>query len=92
MSRQLVLTAQQAAELLQFPEETVVKKAEEGAIPAARLFGEWRFSRRQLLRWLEDLAIPEELVEQSLAEEAERRLATSEGTVSLQEVRERLGL
>jgi excisionase family DNA binding protein len=90
--RQQVLSAQQAAEFLQLPEHTVLEKVEEGAIPGACLFGEWRFSRRQLLGWLEDMAIPEELVERSLVEEAERRVAASEGTVSLEEVRARLGL
>lgn len=90
--RPAVLNVEEAAEFLRFPEETLLEKAEEGAIPAAHLFGEWRFSRRQLLRWIEDRAIPEELVEQSLAEEAERRVAASEGRVSLEEVRARHGL
>jgi excisionase family DNA binding protein len=89
---QQVLNPQQAAEFLQLPENTIVEKAAEGAIPGACLFGEWRFSRRLLLDWLENMSIPEEMVERSLVEEAERRVAANEGTVSLEEVRQRLGL
>jgi excisionase family DNA binding protein len=88
-----VLTTNEAAELLSIHPKTLLRQAREGLIPAARVGGRWRFSRRQLLTWLEEGGSRyEQLVDQSLAEEAERRLSAGGETVPLSEVKERLGL
>lgn len=47
-----VLTAKQAAELLQIERELLVHLAEQGQLPGRELAGQWRFSREALLRWL----------------------------------------
>ena len=47
-----VLTATQAAELLQADEEAVVKLAEAGDLPGRRVGREWRFARAAVLAWL----------------------------------------
>ena len=71
-----VLTAKQAAEFLQLSPETVKAKARAGLIPAAKVGREWRFSRRQLLEWIEDGGtIPEELVDQGIIAVVEERMA-----------------
>jgi excisionase family DNA binding protein len=49
-----ILTAKQAADYLQLSRGSVVALAREGRIPAVKIFGKWRFSRRLLRRWLED--------------------------------------
>ena len=68
-----ILTTEQAAEYLQLSVETVKRKARASMIPAAKIGREWRFSRRQLLEWVERQAIPEELVDEgSMAVVAER--------------------
>ncbi|MEA3403369.1 MAG: helix-turn-helix domain-containing protein [Armatimonadota bacterium] len=79
MEEQDVLTARECAELLGFSEEHVRVLARTQRVPAAKIGGRWRFSRRQVLEWLEARAVPEALVEEELAAEAERRLASSEG-------------
>ncbi|HEY3829490.1 MAG TPA: helix-turn-helix domain-containing protein [Solirubrobacteraceae bacterium] len=48
-----VLTAQEAAELLQVQDEVVLELARAGELPGRELGGEWRFARAALLRWLE---------------------------------------
>ena len=47
-----VLTAAQAAELLQIPEAELLALAEAGEIPGRRLGEHWRFSRPALVDWL----------------------------------------
>ena len=47
-----VLTAAQAAELLQVEEAEVVALAEGGELPGRRIGDAWRFSRAALLTWL----------------------------------------
>ena len=47
-----VLTAEEAAALLQAPVETVVELAESGELPGRKLAGEWRFARQALIAWL----------------------------------------
>jgi excisionase family DNA binding protein len=47
-----VLTARQAAALLQVEPGVVADLAESGELPARRVGGEWRFARRALLDWL----------------------------------------
>jgi len=71
-----VLTAKQAAEFLQLSAETVKAKARAGLMPAAKVGREWRFSRRQLLEWIEDGGtIAEELVDQGIIAVVEERMA-----------------
>jgi excisionase family DNA binding protein len=47
-----VLTAEQAAELLQTEPDTVRELAESGELPGRRVGGEWRFLRQAVLGWL----------------------------------------
>ena len=47
-----VLTAAQAAELLQTDEAAVVALAESGDLPGRRIGDEWRFLRAAVLQWL----------------------------------------
>lgn len=49
-----VLNAEEAAEFLGFNPYTVREKARLGEIPGRKLGREWRFSRRQLLEWVEE--------------------------------------
>jgi excisionase family DNA binding protein len=63
-----VLTTRQAAELLQLSVETIKAQAAAGMLPAAKVGREWRFSRRQLLAWIEaGGTLSEELVDRGLA-------------------------
>jgi excisionase family DNA binding protein len=47
-----VLTAGEAAELLQVEEQVVLELARAGELPGRELGGQWRFARAALLRWL----------------------------------------
>lgn len=47
-----VLTAEEAAELLQVDPALVLQLAEAGELPGRRLGSEWRFARAALLAWL----------------------------------------
>ena len=47
-----VLTAAQAADLLQTDEATVARLAEQGELPGRNIGGEWRFARAALVAWL----------------------------------------
>jgi excisionase family DNA binding protein len=47
-----VLTADQAAALLQAPVQAVLELAEKGELPGRKLAGEWRFARQALIAWL----------------------------------------
>ena len=47
-----VLTAAQAAELLQVSEAEVLELAEAGTLPGRRIGEQWRFSRPALIEWL----------------------------------------
>lgn len=47
-----VLTAEEAAEFLQFSAYTVRELAREGKLPGRKVGKEWRFSRAALLEWL----------------------------------------
>jgi len=49
-----VLNVEETAELLRFAPYTIREKAKDGEIPGRKIGGEWRFSRRQLLEWLEE--------------------------------------
>jgi excisionase family DNA binding protein len=87
-----VFDVRQCAEFLGFSEEHVRVLAREEKMPAAKIGGRWRFSRRQVLEWLEELAIPEAVVEEELLREAKRRLANSEGRRPFEEFAAELGL
>lgn len=52
--RRDVLNAEQAAEFLGFSTYTIREKARMGEIPGRKIEREWRFSRRQLLEWIEE--------------------------------------
>jgi excisionase family DNA binding protein len=47
-----VLSAEQAAKLLQIEEKLVVELAEKGTLPGRKLGTVWRFSRAALVAWL----------------------------------------
>jgi len=49
-----VLNADEAAEFLGFNPYTIREKARLGEIPGRKIGREWRFSRRQLLEWVEE--------------------------------------
>lgn len=48
----VVLTAEQAAELLSVAPADLIALAERGELPGRRIGGGWRFSRQALLDWL----------------------------------------
>ena len=48
-----IMTAEQAAEFLGYVGATVRKLAREHRIPCRKVGKEWRFTRRQLLEWIE---------------------------------------
>ena len=49
-----VLNVEETAEFLGFNPYTIREKARLGEIPGRKIGREWRFSRRQLLEWLEE--------------------------------------
>ena len=49
-----ILTVKEVAQLLKMNERTVLKMAQTGAIPAAKIRSQWRFKRELVDRWLED--------------------------------------
>jgi len=88
-----VLTTEEAAELLSMHPKTLLRQVREGGIPAARVGRRWKFSRRQLLQWLEQGGNRyEELVDQGLLEATREALAEGGDDVPLPEVKRRLGL
>ena len=54
-----VLTAAQAAELLQADEDAVLALADAGELPGRKIGDEWRFLRRAVLAWLGGAAPPD---------------------------------
>ena len=89
-----VLSTNEAAALLAMHPKTLLKQARQGLVPAARIGGRWKFSRRQLLAVVEGRTdLYERVVDQSLAEEASRIMADpSRATIPLAEAKRRLGL
>jgi PTS system nitrogen regulatory IIA component len=49
-----ILTVKEMAQFLKMNERTVLKMAQAGAIPAAKIGGQWRFKRELVDRWLDD--------------------------------------
>jgi excisionase family DNA binding protein len=90
---QEVLTAKQAAELLQTSRDTLIRKARAGVIPAAKLGREWRFRRAELDAWLAAGGERyEDVVDRGLLEVTRERMATKTKGVPLSEVKARYGL
>jgi len=88
-----VLITEEAAELLSMHPKALLRQVREGRIPAARVGRRWRFSRRQLLQWLEQGGNRyEELVDQGLLQATKDSLAEEGDDIPLDEVRKRLGL
>ena len=90
-----VLTTSQAAELLQLSVQTVKARARAGSIPAARIGREWRFSRRQLLEWIEQGGDRyEDMVDQGLLQATLEAMAdpTNQEPVPWDEVKKDIGL
>jgi excisionase family DNA binding protein len=92
-----VLSTDEAAELLSMHPKTLLRHAREGAVPAARVGRRWKFSRRQLLAWVEEGGERyERLVDEGLKRAAEEAaVAVAEGRsklVPMAEARKRLGL
>jgi len=88
-----ILTTAQAAEFLQLSAQSVKARARAGTLPAARIGREWRFSRRQLLDWIEAGGDRyEDQVEEGLALATEEAMAdpdNQQGT-SWEEARKQL--
>jgi excisionase family DNA binding protein len=71
-----ILTTAQAAEFLQLSIQSVKARARAGTLPAARIGREWRFSRQQLLDWIEAGGDRyEDLVEEGLIAATEEAMA-----------------
>ena len=49
-----VLNVEENGEFLGFAPYTIREKARDGEIPGRKIGGEWRFSRRRLLEWIEE--------------------------------------
>lgn len=49
-----VMNVEETAEFLGFAPYTIREKARDGEIPGRKIGGEWRFSRRRLLEWIEE--------------------------------------
>ena len=49
-----LLTTKEVANYLRLRKETVLRKAEKGAIPAIKVDGRWRFPQEQLEEWLRE--------------------------------------
>lgn len=86
-----VLTSKEAADYLRLQENLLLAKVREGIIPATKIGQEWRFSRRQLLCWLEEIAAREEedVILAAAAEEAYQDPDNQE-QLSLAQVKARL--
>jgi excisionase family DNA binding protein len=49
-----VLNVEETGKFLGFAPYTIREKARDGEIPGRKIGGEWRFSRRRLLEWIEE--------------------------------------
>ena len=88
-----VLTVEEAAEYLRVAGTTLMAKAREGEIPGKRIGRLWRFSRRELLEWVEDRArTGEEDLALARAAMEDYDDPDNQGVLSSAEVREQLGL
>lgn len=89
-----VMTLEQTAEYLHLHAATLRSKARKGEIPAAKVGREWRFSRAQVLAWVERGGdMPQELEDWALTELVkERRARDADHRVPWKEVKARLGV
>jgi excisionase family DNA binding protein len=53
MQNQDVLTIKEVAALLKVGEKTIYSMAQSGELPAFKVRGQWRFSRRDIDAWIE---------------------------------------
>ena len=73
----IILTLEQAAEMLQLSARTVQRMVSKGKMPGRRIGGQWRFDREQLCEWVRGAEVeqpaeqPESQVE-LIAREARR--------------------
>ncbi len=58
MASKVIINTHECAELLGVSEERVRALARAEKIPAAKIGGQWRYSRRQVIEWAESIAIP----------------------------------
>ncbi len=82
-----VLTTREAAAYLKTTPDTIRRLLRQHRLPAMKLGGSWRLRKSDL-----DEMFTETLVDEALIQEAERRRAAAEGTISLADVKKRLGL
>ena len=72
----IILTLEQAAEMLQLSARTVQRLVSKGQMPGRRIGGQWRFDRDQLREWVRGADVqPEEkpqTQEELIASEARR--------------------
>jgi len=54
MPDQEILTPREAADFLRVSYYVLLEHAKRGRVPAAKVGGSWRFSRRKLTEWLEN--------------------------------------
>ena len=73
----IILTLEQAAEMLQLSTRTVQRMVSKSKMPGRRIGGQWRFDRDQLREWVRDETVipPEEKLSQvELIDREARRL------------------
>jgi len=56
----IILTLEQAAEMLQLSPRTVQRMVSKGKMPGRRIGGQWRFDREQLREWVRGAAVEPE--------------------------------
>ena len=84
-----ILTVKEAAKYLHIGRAAVRAMARRSALPAVKIAGKWRFSRRQLRRWFEHV-IEDQTLERALNEAAAD--PNNQERMPLEQVREELGL
>jgi len=88
-----ILTTHEAAALLSMHPKTLLRQAREGLVPAARVGRRWKFSRRQLVEWVEAGGPDYEgMVDAGLLEATLEAFAEEGDDVPLEDVAARLGL
>lgn len=50
---EVILTVQEVADYLRVAQSTVYRLAKEGKLPGRKIGGMWRFSRKELDRWVQ---------------------------------------
>jgi len=73
----VILTLEQAAEMLQLSTRTIQRLVNKGRMPGRRIGGQWRFDRDQLREWVRgaDMEAPaEKLTQAELIEREAKRI------------------